>query len=140
MTSITPPALHRFDLDVSHFCAFGYSLAESISSSLTGSASADENTATILRRTVDELTQTVALMSSGNPDEFYDIAQRSTKYGSVNPENGPVLLEKVERGKVEVADEKDGEAGKSNKASDRFGSVQGMMMRGLRRGGEGGVS
>ena len=88
----------------------------------------------ILRCTVDELSQTVALMESGNPDEYYDIGQRNRKYAAVDPQNGPLLLEKVERGR-ELVTSPEGintvEQGKT-KTSDRFGNV----IRGLRRGTE----
>ena len=73
-------------------------------------------------------------MKSGNPEEFYDITQRDRKYGAVNAQNGPILLEKAERGK-DLTTARDAvqstEPGKS-KASDRFGNV----IRGLRRGTE----
>lgn len=107
----------------------------------------------ILRRTVDELRQTVSLMASDNPDEFYDISQRNKKFGSVNAQNGAVLLEKVARGGQEEADREravasgeergasslgfrgygDRAEGLGMKASERFGG----MMRGFRRGAEG---
>lgn len=48
----------------------------------------------ILRENLDELQQTVALMQSDNPDEYYDISLRNRKYGRVDAMNGPVLLEK----------------------------------------------
>ena len=38
-------------------------------------------------------------MLASDPDEFYDISQRDKKYGSVNPQNGAELLEKVDRGR-----------------------------------------
>lgn len=94
-------------------------------------------------------------MASENPEDFYNIAQRNKKFGSVNAQNGAILLEKVERGKVEMAEAAAAaaaaqqEAEKSSgmnlraygeraeearqKATERFGNV----MRGLRRGAEG---
>jgi hypothetical protein len=49
----------------------------------------------ILRETLDELCQTVQLMQSDAPDEFYNIATRNKKYGRVDPLHGPTLLEKL---------------------------------------------
>ena len=49
----------------------------------------------ILQETLDELRQTIALMQSGNTDEYYDISTRNKKYGRVNAMNGPLLLEKL---------------------------------------------
>lgn len=92
-------------------------------------------------------------MASDNPDEFYDISQRNKKFGSVNAQNGAVLLEKVARGGQEMADrEKAAASGEDRggsgmgfrgygdraevlgmKASERFGG----MMRGFRRGTDG---
>ena len=48
----------------------------------------------ILQQTLYELQQTVALMHSDNPDEYYDVSSRNKKYGRVDAMNGPVLLEK----------------------------------------------
>lgn len=50
--------------------------------------------APILRETLDELLQTVNLMQTDNPDEFYDISTRNKKYGRVDALNGPKILEK----------------------------------------------
>ena len=50
--------------------------------------------APILRENLDELQQTVHLMKTDNPDEFYDISMRNKKYGRVDPLNGPRILEK----------------------------------------------
>lgn len=50
--------------------------------------------APILRENLDELQQTVHLMQTDNPDEFYDISMRNKKYGRVDPLNGPRILEK----------------------------------------------
>ena len=49
----------------------------------------------ILRENLDELQQTIALMQSDNPDEFYDISTRNKKYGRVDAMQGPHLLEKL---------------------------------------------
>lgn len=42
----------------------------------------------------EELRQTIDLLQSDNSDEFYSIDSRMKKYASVDPINGPVLLEK----------------------------------------------
>ena len=50
--------------------------------------------APILRENLDELQQTINLMQTDNPDEFYDVATRNKKYGRVDALNGPKILEK----------------------------------------------
>jgi hypothetical protein len=50
--------------------------------------------APILRENLDELQQTVNLMQTENPDEFFDIATRNKKFGRVDALNGPKILEK----------------------------------------------
>lgn len=50
--------------------------------------------APILRENLDELQQTVNLMQTDNPDEFYDVATRNKKFGRVDAMNGPKILEK----------------------------------------------
>jgi hypothetical protein len=50
--------------------------------------------AAILRENLDELQQTVTLMQTDNPDEFYDVATRNKKFGRVDALNGPRILEK----------------------------------------------
>jgi len=42
----------------------------------------------------EELRQTIDLLQSDNAEEFYSIDTRMRRYASVNPINGPVLLEK----------------------------------------------
>jgi len=49
----------------------------------------------VLRENLDELVQTVALMRTENPDEFFDVSQANRKYGRVDRANGAILLEKV---------------------------------------------
>lgn len=50
--------------------------------------------AAILKENLDELQQTVQLMQTENPDEFYDTSIRNRKFGRVDAINGPRLLEK----------------------------------------------
>ena len=135
ITAISPACLNLLALDISHFSSF-ISRLSLPTSALTSTSAGNERTDPLaLRRTVDELTQTIALMKSGNPEEFYDIDQRDRKYGAVNAQNGPVLLEKVEKGK-EIGSSGEGQSSmdvsRTAKASDRFGNV----IRGFRRGTE----
>ncbi|KAL3425782.1 exocyst complex component [Phlyctema vagabunda] len=51
--------------------------------------------APILRENLDELQQTVLLMQTENPDEFFDISARNKKFGRVDAMNGPKILEKL---------------------------------------------
>jgi hypothetical protein len=48
----------------------------------------------ILKENLDELIQTVALMQTDNPEEFFDVGQANRKYGRVDRTNGAILLEK----------------------------------------------
>lgn len=50
--------------------------------------------APILRENLDELQQTITLMQTDNPDEFFDVATRNKKFGRVDAMNGPRILEK----------------------------------------------
>ncbi|TVY44335.1 Exocyst complex component [Lachnellula occidentalis] len=52
--------------------------------------------ALILKENLDELQQTVYLMQTENPDEFYDVSSRNKKFGRVDAVNGPRILEKYE--------------------------------------------
>lgn len=151
VTSIYPAAVLRLNIDVTLLSQFVSSLSLPPT---TDNADTDDNNPSILRRTVDELVQTVALMASSNPDEFFDISQRNKKFGSVNAQIGPELLAKADRGKEEAreriaaAEESEsrnvgggkgyGERAEEAraKASERFNNV----MKGFRsqRFGEGG--
>ncbi|RDL35071.1 uncharacterized protein BP5553_07002 [Venustampulla echinocandica] len=51
--------------------------------------------APILKENLDELQQTVLLMQTENPEEFYDISIRNKKFGRVDAMNGPQILEKL---------------------------------------------
>jgi hypothetical protein len=57
----------------------------------------------ILKENLDELVQTVALMKTTDPDEFFDVSQANKKYGRVDRANGAILLEKVREGMVAAA-------------------------------------
>ena len=121
---ITPAALHAFALDVSHLANFVSTLAPSPTSSRS------------FPTAIAPLVQSVALMLAGpeRADEFYDVSQRNLKYAAVDPQMGPQLLDRVDRGRdIGVAASVD-EAGKGLgggdrvKASERFAGV----MRGFR--------
>jgi hypothetical protein len=50
--------------------------------------------AMILKENLDELQQTVLLMETVDPNEYFDNAIRNRKFGRVDPLNGPRILEK----------------------------------------------
>lgn len=50
--------------------------------------------APILKQNLEELQQTILLMQTNNPDEFFDISLRNKKFGRVNAVHGAQLLEK----------------------------------------------
>jgi hypothetical protein len=50
--------------------------------------------AMILKENLDELQQTVLLMQTEDPNEYYDNVVRNRKFGRVDPLNGPRILEK----------------------------------------------
>ena len=76
---LSPYFVAQLSIDVDHFTQFVRTLPNHL----------------ILLESLDELTQTVALMSTDQPEEFYDISLRNKKYGSVDPMKGPQLLEKL---------------------------------------------
>ncbi|KAG0135279.1 exocyst complex subunit Sec15-like-domain-containing protein [Tuber indicum] len=51
----------------------------------------------------EELRQTIDLLQSDNAEEFYSIDTRMRRYASVNPINGPVLLEKLVSGAAPIS-------------------------------------
>jgi len=57
--------------------------------------------APILRENLDELQQTVNLMQTENPDDFFDIATRNKKFGRVDAMNGPKILEKYDSATID---------------------------------------
>ncbi|QDS70544.1 hypothetical protein FKW77_010392 [Venturia effusa] len=57
----------------------------------------------ILRENLDGLFQTVSLMQSENPEEFYDTGIANRKYGRVDRIHGITLLEKVREGAIAEA-------------------------------------
>jgi hypothetical protein len=48
----------------------------------------------ILKENLDELVQSVTLMQTNDPDEFFDVSQANKKYGRVDRANGAILIEK----------------------------------------------
>jgi len=133
-----------------------FALAGTSSGNNSNVSAATAARATTLQKTLQELTQTLALMSTQDPMEFYDISQRNKKYNAVNPQNGAELLEKVEKGRdgLEPVQQKQqgamaGIAGghtnrnsndlsmeaKLKAGSDRlFGSMRGLSKTGLNIG------
>lgn len=77
MKRITPAAARLLSQDVDALSRFVGSLANPI-----------------LKENLDELVQTVALMQTTDPDEFFDVSQANKKYGRVDRNNGAILLEK----------------------------------------------
>ncbi|EXJ62821.1 hypothetical protein A1O7_03261 [Cladophialophora yegresii CBS 114405] len=76
---ITTATIAQMDMDISHFRAYVETLPNNF----------------VLLESLDELVQTIALMRTDQPDEFYDISLRNKKYRNVDPLKGPMLLEKV---------------------------------------------
>ncbi|OAP57071.1 hypothetical protein AYL99_09184 [Fonsecaea erecta] len=76
---LTTACIAQMDMDIQHFRSYVETLPNN----------------SILLESLDELIQTVALMSTDQPDEFYDISLRNKKYRNVDPLKGPQLLEKV---------------------------------------------
>ncbi|KPI41662.1 Exocyst complex component 6 [Cyphellophora attinorum] len=79
VTKISPHAVKQMSIDVQHFADYVRTLPNNL----------------ILLESLDELSQTIALMSTDQPEEFYDNSLRNKKYGSVDPLKGPQLLEKL---------------------------------------------
>ncbi|EXJ86497.1 hypothetical protein A1O3_03448 [Capronia epimyces CBS 606.96] len=76
---ITTTTIAQLSMDIDHFRSYVETLPNN----------------SILLESLDELIQTVALMATDQPDEFYDISLRNKKYRNVDPLKGPQLLEKV---------------------------------------------
>ena len=79
ISRITTPAVAQLRVDVDELVRYVETLP----------------TAPLLLETLDELIQTVALMQTDNPEEFYDISLRNKKYRNVDPMKGPIFLERV---------------------------------------------
>jgi hypothetical protein len=77
VTKITPSAAKILDQDVVHLSEFVESIGNPI-----------------LKKNLDQMLQTVALMNTSDPDEFFDVALANKKYGMVDRANGAILLEK----------------------------------------------
>lgn len=107
---LSPAAVHTLANDVDHLSDFVRSLDNSI---------LDEN--------LDELRQTVALMASENPDEFFDVSTRNKKFGKVDNMNGAVLLEKVQLGAAAAASATSPTGGSASaaakSAADKFATI-----------------
>jgi exocyst complex component 6 len=79
--AISPPAVQTLAQDVRYLSDF-----------------VDELGNPILKENLDELQQTVALMQTNQPEEFFDVGLANRKYGRVDRANGAILLEKVREG------------------------------------------
>ncbi|EWC45077.1 hypothetical protein DRE_06216 [Drechslerella stenobrocha 248] len=77
---INKVAVANMDIDISYLEAFVKTL---------------ESEGVLLPGLFDELRETVNLLKSKNPEEFYDISIRMRHYTNVNLLNGPVLVEKL---------------------------------------------
>ncbi|EXJ80284.1 hypothetical protein A1O1_08426 [Capronia coronata CBS 617.96] len=102
---ITTTAIAQLSMDIDHFRSYVETLPNN----------------SILLESLDELVQTVALMATDQPDEFYDISLRNKKYRNVDPLKGPQLLEKVVHVNVHVQSPVSG----SGHGHDRGGSMNG---------------
>ena len=69
----------------------------------------------ILLENLEELQQTVNLLQTDNPDEYYDVGVRNRKYGRVNPSHGQELLQKLTH------------SVQSPSKVDRFGGIAGRF-------------
>ena len=126
---ITPAALHQMSLDVTHLASFVSTLTPQPGSTR------------FFPNAIAPLVQSMALMLAGpeKADEFYDVDQRNVKYAAVDPQMGPQLLDKVDRGNdvniIGPLDDngKGASTGEKIKASERFAGV----MRGFQRVGRG---
>ncbi|RVD88116.1 uncharacterized protein DFL_002312 [Arthrobotrys flagrans] len=77
---INKNAVKNMDQDVAYLEEFAKSL---------------ESEGSNLPRIFEELRETVNLLKSDNPEEFYDISVRMKHYTKVDPLNGPLLMEKL---------------------------------------------
>lgn len=140
---LSPAAVAKLSTDAQHLASFVSSLGTITPQSTIGTEKAGPDSTILLNQT-DPLRQTVELMMSGNPEEFYDASARSRKYGSVDRMNGAILLEKVHEGRDIGADTREGqpvgengvvgasrqsgggaEAGKALTGRERLGNMMG---------------
>jgi len=113
---ITTTSISQMSMDISHFRSYVETLPNN----------------SILLESLDELVQTVALMLTDQPDEFYDISLRNKKYRNVDPLKGPQLLEKVVH--VEVRSPTAGGVGGQDRGANG-GNGGGMQSPGLSQQG-----
>lgn len=129
VSHITPATVHQMSLDVTHLANFVSTLTPVPGSKRSFPAA------------IAPLVQSMALMLAGpeKADEFYDVNQRNVKYAAVDPQMGPQLLDKVDKGNdvnvIGLAEDggRGAPGGERIKASERFAGV----MRGLQRVGRG---
>ncbi|RMD41464.1 hypothetical protein DV735_g3672, partial [Chaetothyriales sp. CBS 134920] len=118
VAKISPFAVQQLSLDVEHFTEYVRTLPNHM----------------ILLESLDELTQTISLLGSSQPEEFYDISLRNKKYGSVDPMKGPQLLEKLVPASElpQLARESGGSSAGGMRAGDRIAGWQQRFMHGNR--------
>lgn len=137
VSAISTAALAQLTIDVEHLTDFVASLPAPTSTQLRRISAPDgsrKDEVALLGKTIDELQQTVRLMNAEDPNEYFDISLRNSHYSAVDARHGPVLLEKVERGRSGSALGDGASMMSTNKPTrDRFNN----MMRGLRTFGEG---
>ncbi|KAI5807455.1 exocyst complex subunit Sec15-like-domain-containing protein [Peziza echinospora] len=104
---ITPAAVANLDTDVRYLQGFVDGLVATQQQSGNGNGSGGGGMSMLpaifeeLRQTVDLLVK-VAKEGEGAAEEFYDVGVRMRKYASVDPMNGPVLVEKVVLGRTQA--------------------------------------
>ena len=85
---INQTAIRQLLVDVAFLQQFAESLPQN-------NISDSEDQPQYLNSALDELCQSIALLSAPNSEEFYEIGVRQKKYRAVDPLKGPILLEKV---------------------------------------------
>lgn len=121
VSRISPPAVQQLSLDISHLTSYVNTLPNAI----------------VLLSSLSELTQTIDLLKTDSPDDFYDISMRNKKYRDVDPLNGPQLLEKLthETPKSPTADRFSGSTGtigRAGMAREGLAAFQQRFMHGNR--------
>jgi exocyst complex component 6 len=119
---ITTTTIKQMEIDVNHFRGYVETLPNNV----------------VLLDSLSELSQTIALMSTDSPDEFYDISLRNRKYRKVDPLKGPMLLEKVVQvpvrsgtGGLDGGHERDSSGGTAS-AKGGFAALQNRFMPSVR--------
>lgn len=95
----------------------------------------------VLLDSLDELRQSVDLMATERPEDYYDVSLRNKRFGKVDPLKGPVLLEKVTRDNTATGGSvsRSGSGSGTGTTGERLKGVAGDRFAALRRewGGSG---